>query len=99
MSDFEYSNNQFDYNYLQASQKCMRCRGYLLGWDEIVSDPLYRNCVSHAKCVEWESKFSDLTNDTEDHPDETTQPSICNPSKENDASQSENTQLSADRIE
>jgi hypothetical protein len=105
MSDFEYSNNQSDYNYLQASQKCMRCRGYLLGWDEIVSDPLYRDCVSHANCVEWEKKLSDnnITDDSDDvvrkHDlDESTQSSPCNLSKKN-ASQSENTQTHTDRVE
>lgn len=105
MSDFEYSNDQSDYNYLQASQKCMRCRGYLLGWDEIVSDPRYRDCVSHANCVEWENQLPDnyITDDSDDvsrkdHPGESTHPSPCNLSKEN-VYQSENTQTPADRVE
>jgi hypothetical protein len=34
----------------------MRCSGYLLGDQEIVSDPRYRNCESHAECVRWEDE-------------------------------------------
>ena len=55
MSDYVcYQQDQTDYNYVQLSQKCMRCRGYLRGDQETVSDPRYRNCESHAECVRWE---------------------------------------------
>lgn len=57
MSDYTYYQQyQTDYNYVQLSQKCMRCSGYLLGDQEIVSDPRYRNCESHAECVRWEDE-------------------------------------------
>lgn len=97
MSDFEYSNDQSDYNYLQASQKCMRCRGYLFGWDEIVADPQYRHCDSHARCVELEDNLSNVADAKVDTPplDELDQTNL---SKEN-ASMTEKTPTPTDYAE
>lgn len=39
--------------YDQLAQKCMQCRKYLLSDEEVVNDPIYENCLSHASCVIW----------------------------------------------
>lgn len=40
----------------QLSQKCMRCDGFLLAYQEVISDPKFSGCVSHAECIQWEDR-------------------------------------------
>lgn len=65
MSDHTYyQQDQTDYNYIQMSQRCMRCYGYLRGDEETVDDPRYRNCISHADCVRLEDQYANANVDT-----------------------------------
>jgi len=43
--------NPLTNKYDQLSQKCMQCRKYLFGDEEVVDDPAYEGCLSHAHCV------------------------------------------------
>jgi len=43
-------------HYIQASQKCMRCDGFLLASQDVTSDPNFKGCVSHSECIAWEDK-------------------------------------------
>lgn len=52
----------------QLSQKCMRCDGFLLAYQDVTSDPKFSGCVSHAECIQWEDRVDkqDTTFDQQD---------------------------------
>jgi hypothetical protein len=46
----------------------MRCDGFLLSYQEVISDPKFSGCVSHAECIQWEDRVDkeDMRVDKED---------------------------------
>ncbi len=55
-NDSGYSSVETDDEVTQLAQKCMRCRKYMLGDEEVIADPKFKNCQSHAICIEESKK-------------------------------------------